>query len=312
MGNSAYNLRKIWKPAAIAAAVIFIYWAVLMKLGFDWWTDENYSHGLLVPIVIGYVIWMEFDELKKAVDIPRYILGGCMIVFALALLFGGTLGAELFTQRISLVLTIAGIVVYFWGAGLLRLLAVPFALLLLSIPLPQVIFNKIAMPLQLLASQFAVWGIRLFEVASVRKGNVIEILPLGSMQTISMEVVEACSGIRSLMTLVTLGLILAYFTRNKGSSRNGVSFVNIRNFDFWRALILMSAAVPIAIATNAARVAATGVLAYHYGKQATEGFIHSSAGWLVYVTALALLILINSALVFTRRLLTRNKVISEQ
>lgn len=293
MNASTINFNKLWQPALIAAAVAFLYAQVLAKLGFDWWTDDNYSHGLLVPFVIGYVIWLEFDKLQAAREQPLIWLGGSVILIALVQLLGGTLGAELFTQRISLVVILVGIVIYFFGAGILKFLVVPFVLLLLAIPIPQIIFNKIAFPLQIWASQFAVWGIRLFEVASVRKGNVIEILPRGATQIIALEVVEACSGIRSLMTLITLALILAYFTRTKRDFVEKSWLSLLKNYDFWRAVILMLSAIPIAILTNAARVTATGVLTFYYGKQATESFVHDIAGWLVYVVALGLLIALN-------------------
>lgn len=307
MNDSVTKLVKLWKVPAIVLMLGFLYSTVLMKLGSDWWTDENYSHGLLIPFVIGYIIWLEKDDLKKAVQDPAGLLGGTMVLIALLLLFAGTLGAELFLQRISLVLMFAGIVVYFWGLRLLRMLAVPFALLLLAIPIPQIIFNKIAFPLQIWASQMAVWGIRLLEVASVRKGNIIEILPQGSTQIISLEVVEACSGIRSLMTLMTLALVLAYFTSSRRREIKESLFGFLKDFDFWRAVILVFAAIPIAIITNGGRVTATGVLTYYYGKQATEGFAHSSAGWVVYVVALILLILINLLLTSLRRVFRRQK-----
>jgi exosortase D (VPLPA-CTERM-specific) len=293
MNSSTINFNKLWQPALIAAALAFLYAPVLMKLGRDWWTDDNYSHGLLVPFVIGYIVWLEFDKLKTAREKPLFWLGGSVILFALVQLLGGTLGAELFTQRISLMLMLVGIVVYFFGAKILKFLVVPFALLLLAIPIPQIIFNKIAFPLQIWASQLAIWGIRLFEVASVRKGNVIEILPRGATQIIALEVVEACSGIRSLMTLVTLALILAYFTRTKRDFVENGWLSLLKNYDFWRTVILMLAAIPIAILTNAARVTATGVLTFYYGKQATESFVHDVSGWLVYVVALGLLIALN-------------------
>ena len=290
MNTSATNFKNLWKPFLIAAALAFVYGSVLAKLGRDWWTDENYSHGLLIPFVIGGIVYLEFDGLKKAVSKPSHLAGFGLIAFALLMLLGGTLGAELFTQRISLVVMLAGIVVYFFGRQVLKSLVVPFVLLLLAIPIPQIIFNKIAFPLQIYASRMAVWGIRLFEVPSVRKGNVIEILPNGATQIIALEVVEACSGIRSLMTLMTLALVLAYFTRSKKQLNNGGTFRFLKNFDFWRAVILMLSAIPIAVFTNAARVAATGVLTYYYGRRATESVWHELSGWLVYLVALALLI----------------------
>lgn len=298
MTDSPFKFQTLWKPFLIAAALGFVYATVLVKLGRDWWTDENYSHGLLVPFVIGYIIWLEFDELKRAVvKDPSVWVGSALILFALFSLLVGILGAELFTQRISFVLMLAGIGIYFFGGKLLRKLAVPFSLLLLAIPIPAIIFNKIAFPLQIWASQAAVWGIRLFEVPSVRKGNVIELLPRGATQIVGLEVVEACSGIRSLMTLVTLALILAYFTREKrGGLAGGHWFGFIKDFDFWRTFGLMLSAIPIAILTNAARVTATGVLTYYYGKQVAEGFWHDISGWLVFIAAFVLLVLVNFVL----------------
>jgi exosortase len=298
MNSSAINFNKLWRPFLVAAALCFLYANVFVKLVRDWWTDDNYSHGLLVPFVIGYIVWLEFYALKKAIAKPQFLLGGAAILFALLMLLGGTLGAELFVQRVSLVLMLAGIVIYFGGAKILKLLVVPFVLLLLAIPIPQIIFNKIAFPLQIYASQMAIWGIRLLEVASVRKGNVIEILPQGSTQTIALEVVEACSGIRSLMTLMTLALVLAYFTGTKRKETTDGWFDFLRNRDFWRAVILMLAAIPIAVFTNAARVTATGALTFYYGKKALESVWHDLSGWLVYLVALVLLILVNFGLRF--------------
>ncbi len=282
----------VLKAIAISAAVVFLYASVLCKLGIDWWSDENYSHGLLVPFVMAFIIWREWPRISAGVTRGSVLLGGIAVSLALLMLLGGTLGAELFSQRISLVLMLAGVVVYFAGTRVLNVLAVPFALLLLAIPIPQIVFNRIAMPLQGYASQMAVWGIRLFEVPTVRKGNVIDILPKGATQVLSLEVVEACSGIRSLMTLVTLALILAYFTRREEKGKFG----GFSSRDLWRAVLLMLSAVPIAVVTNAARVTATGVATYYYGKQATGSTLHEASGWLVYVVALALLIGVNFGL----------------
>lgn len=309
--SSKQNFKIAWQPLLIAASLLFLYAIVLARLGKHWWTDENYSHGLLVPFVIGFIVWSQFDRLRETARNPKFGLGLCAVLFALFMLLGGALSAELFTQRMSFVLMLAGIIVYFFGTKILQILAVPFLLLLLAIPIPQIIFNKIAFPLQILASQAAIWGIRVFDVASVRKGNVIEILPQGATQVVALEVVEACSGIRSLMTLVTLALILAYFTRDKMSEPEAaareirIPFWKMR--DFWRGAVLMFSAIPIAIFTNAARVTATGVLTYHYGKRATEGTWHDAAGWLVYVAALILLIAVNFLLRFAfRKFQTKN------
>lgn len=285
------RFQQIARPSSVAVAILFAYFSVVSKLTIDWWTDENYSHGLLVPFVIGFIIWNEREKLRDAAAGSSTWIGAVVVGLALFLLAAGTLGAELFTQRISFTLMIAGVAVYFFGGRILSVLVVPFVLLLLAIPIPQILFNRIAFPLQILASQMAVWGVRLFDIPVLRKGNVIDILPRGSLQTISLEVVEACSGIRSLSTLITLALILAYFTRSEKGG-NG-RFGNFHPRDLLRAFLLMVSAIPIAVLTNAGRVAATGILSYYYGKAGAEGTVHEMSGWLVYVAALAILIGVN-------------------
>ena len=297
MKFSELKFQNAWRPILIILAVVFLYASVLTRLVEHWWVDENYSHGLLVPFVIAYILWISIDDLKNAIRPGAFVLGGVLVIASLVMLLGGTLGAEFFVQRISFTLMLAAIVVYFFGVNLLRLLAIPFVLLLLAIPIPQIIFNKIAFPLQIYASQMAVWGIRLFEVPTVRKGNVIDILPQGATQVIALEVVEACSGIRSLMTLMTLALILVYFTRRDETPNNSGWLRFLSNLDFWRGAILMFSAIPIAILTNAGRVTATGILTHYYGKQATESTLHDFAGWIVYLVALAMLIVLNFVLV---------------
>ncbi|MEP6945731.1 MAG: exosortase C-terminal domain/associated protein EpsI [Acidobacteriota bacterium] len=287
------TFQRFAAPAAVSVAILFAYFLVITKLAADWWTDENYSHGLLMPFVIGFILWGEREKLAEASTGASVWLGTLLISFALALLAAGTLGAELFTQRISLTIMLAGVAVYFFGQRILSVIAVPIVLLLLAIPIPQIIFNRIAFPLQIWASKIAVWGIRLFDIPVLRNGNVMDILPRGATQTISLEVVEACSGIRSLSTLITLALVLAYFTRRQGDDPK---FANFSGPDLWRAGLLMLLAVPIAVLTNAARVTGTGILTYYYGRSASEGTPHEVSGLLVYVAALAILIGVNALL----------------
>jgi exosortase len=281
---------KFWQPLLLAAALLFLYAPALNLLLQTWWMDENYSHGLLIPFLIGFLIWFEKDELEKMEKRPAFLVGGAICLAAMFFLLVGILGAELFTQRFSLLLMLAGITIYFFGWEILKKLVVPFVLLALAIPIPTILFNKIAFPLQLLATDLAIWGIRLFGIPAAKFGNVIELLPRGASQSIWLEVVEACSGIRSLMTLVTLALVYAYFTSRR---RN---FASLKSFDLWRAAILMLAALPIAVLTNGIRVAATGILAYYYGGETAQGFLHGASGWLVYVAALLLLLLVGKIL----------------
>lgn len=286
--------RKFYQPLAIAAALAFVYFTVLVKLGRDWWSDENYSHGLLVPFVIGYILWHERERLATAQIQPHIWLGVAGVVVSLVMLWAGVAGAELFVQRMSIVVMLASVAIYFWGFRLLRLLAVPLSLFVLSIPIPQIVFNKIAFPLQLFASRCAVSAMQLFDISVLRQGNVIELMPLGAHEPKRLAVVEACSGIRSLMTLVTLAVVYAYFTGPRRGPKSGDHGPQskpswFRNFAIWRALVLVIAAVPIAILTNALRVSGTGVLAHYYGTRVADGFFHTFSGWVIYVAAALLL-----------------------
>src|SRR5437868_8036482 len=290
--------RNFYQPFAIALAATFLYFTILGKLGSDWWHDENYSHGLLIPFVIGFILWQQRKSFVDSKSAPSTWLGAIGVGSALFALWAGTAGAELFVQRASLVLMLASIVVYCFGVRLVRVVAVPLVLLVLSIPIPQIIFNRIAFPLQLFASRCAVAAMSFFSIPVLRQGNVIELMPLGASEPKRLAVVEACSGIRSLMTLVTLAVIYAYFTKptvaqtsaGDGKDTKTRVYAPLLRFTFWRSLILVIAAVPIAIVTNALRVSGTGVLAHYYGTRVADGFFHTLSGWAIYVAAALLLL----------------------
>jgi exosortase len=283
--------KNYWRAFAIVLAILFTYAAVLVKLSRDWWVDENYSHGLLIPFIIGYILWLQRDNFATEPARPSVLLGGLAVAFSLFALWTGVAGAELYTQRMSLVLLIAGTVVYFGGLGFLRLILVPLGLLILAIPIPAIIFNKIAFPLQLFASRCAVWSMSVIGIPVLRQGNVIELKPLNSFDTKKLEVVEACSGIRSLMTLMTLAVVFAYFTHPRSDDSNGPRgrFGFLRSYGFWRSTILILSAVPIAILTNASRVSGTGILSHYYGTGVADGFFHTFSGWAIYIVAFLLL-----------------------
>ncbi|HEY3102086.1 MAG TPA: exosortase/archaeosortase family protein [Pyrinomonadaceae bacterium] len=297
--------QKFYKPLAIAAALVFVYFTVLVKLGRDWWSDENYSHGLLIPFIIVFIIWQERKRFTEQQTTVAIWTAGSLVGASLFALWAGTAGAELFVQRASLVVMLIGISIYFFGFRIMRTVAVPLLLLALAIPIPQIIFNRIAFPLQLFASKCAVSAMSFFEIPVLRQGNVIELMPLGAKEPKRLAVVEACSGIRSLMTLVTLAVVYAYFTRPKSpTSPTNFSLSSpgrknpppisdklkfVGQFAFWRSVILVAAAVPIAILTNAARVSGTGVLAHYYGTKVADGFFHSFSGWVIYLVAAGLL-----------------------
>src|ERR1043165_1746580 len=288
MSVPATAARNHWRALAIILAVLFTYAAVLVKLSRDWWLDENYSHGLLVPFIIGYILWQQRDKFAAEPIRPSGLLGGLAVAIALLALWTGVAGAEVSTRRMSLVLLIAGTVVYFAGLGFLRLILVPLGLLILAIPIPAIVFNKIAFPLQLFASRCAVWSMSVLGIPVLRQGNVIELKPLNSFDTKKLEVVEACSGIRSLMTLVTLAVVFAYFTHPRSDKNNGPSG-RMRTYGIVRTCIIVLSAVPIAILTNAARVSGTGILSHYYGTGIADGFFHTFSGWVVYVVAFLIL-----------------------
>ena len=297
--------KHLWQIVAISCTLVFTYATVLTKLTRDWWTDENYSHGLLIPFIILFVLWSQREQLTSATRRPSMWYGLSAVLVALLALWAGTAGAELYMQRTSLVLMLAGTILFFGGFNVLRLMVVPLFLLLLAIPIPAIIFNKIAFPLQLFASRCAVWSMTLFDIPVLRQGNVIELMPLGARETRKLEVVEACSGIRSLMTLVTLAVVFAYFThprdedlddddepagKSPNISSHRANWVSrFKSYGFWRSTIIVLSAVPIAIFTNAMRVSGTGVLARYYGTRVADGFFHTFSGWVIYVVAFLML-----------------------
>ena len=224
---------------------------MLVPLARTWWTDENYSHGLLIPFIVAYILWISRDRFAGELSRPSSYLGLAAILLALFALWAGVAGAELYTQRLSLVLILAGLVVYFWGV---RLLSTSYHSACCCYRFhPGNIFNKIAFPLQLFASACAVWAMRLLGIPVLRQGNVIELMPLNAVETQKLVVVEACSGIRSLMTLMTLAVVFAYFT-HPGPGSSGCStivFHGLKSYGFWRLQILVVSAIPIAILANA-------------------------------------------------------------
>jgi exosortase len=211
---------------------------------------------------------------RLAVQVAGLLLLAC----SLACFAAGQLGSELFLTRVSLVGVVAALVLFIAGWEHLRILAFPLAFLLLMVPLPEIIFNRIAFPLQMLASRVGEGVIAVSGVPVLREGNVL-MLPGRTL-----EVAEACSGIRSLITLLMLAIVLGYFTERRTSVR----------------VLIVLAAVPIAVFANAARVAGTGLTSYWIGPAAAEGFFHSFSGWIVFVVAFVALLVFHRAIELTR------------
>ena len=249
--------------------MVWVYGGIMVSLGRQWGSDDNYSHGFFVIPLAAFFAWERRDALRRAERRPSAV-GLFVIAGSLLLLVAGRLGAELFLTRVSLVGVLAGITLYIWGREHLRLLAFPLAFLLLMVPLPAIIFNKLAFPLQLIASRVGETAIAAAGIPVLREGNVLQ------LPTRDLEVAEACSGIRSLVSLIMLSIVLGYFTERRTGAR----------------VLIALAAIPIAIAANAARVAGTGIASELISPAAAEGFFHTFSGWLVFVVAFAGLLIV--------------------
>lgn len=255
----------VW-AGIFAGLVLILYGPILKQLVANWWTNPNYGHGFLVPIFSGYVLWSQRHQLAK-VPLKPANFGLVVMLAAIGLLLLASLAAELFTTRFSLLVLIAGMVLFLAGWRMLRAVSFPLGLLVLMIPLPVIIFNQITFPLQLLASRLATFCLQFINVPVLREGNLI-ILP-----NYTLEVVDACSGIRSLITLITLAVAYGYLVEEKRWIR-------------WLIIVIM---VPIAIVSNSIRIFGAGLLTYHFGPSMAQGFFHEFSGWVIFVAALLLM-----------------------
>jgi exosortase len=242
---------------------------VIGKLVFDWEHDDNYSHGFLIVPIALYFAWERREQLLGARRQPSG-LGLVVLLGSIVTLIAGILGAELFLTRVSIVGVVAGGVLFVLGWQHLRILTLPIAFLLLMIPIPAIIFNQIAFPLQLQASRFGETALILWGIPVLREGNVIV------LANTTLEVAEACSGIRSLVSLLTLGIIYSYFTDQR---------------QWVRATVTLST-IPIAILSNGLRVAGIGVAAHYYGGEVATGFLHTFSGWVLFVVAFVFLFVV--------------------
>ena len=267
--------RQAGALALVALGFAVAYHHVVVKLVHDWATDENYSHGFLIVPIALYLAWERRAQLKAAAAAPSWV-GLLVIVGSLAVLGAGTLGAELFLTRISMLGILAGIVLFLYGWRHLRVLAFPIGFLLLMIPLPAIVFNQIAFPLQLIASRFGEAVLMMSGVPVLREGNVI------TLANTTLEVAEACSGIRSLVSLLTLAIVYGYVVDRRT----------------WTRVTLALASVPVAIVANGLRVAGTGIAASHWGPEAAQGFFHEFSGWLVFVVAFLLLFAVHGVILW--------------
>jgi exosortase len=256
-----------WQVSVVVLLTLWLYWSVLVRLAVQWSRDANFSHGFLVPVFSIFVLWQNRERLRKLTSKPSF--GGLWIMLcALCVLAVGTLGSELFLSRISFVLMVAAVVVLFWGWEHLRAARFPILFLLLMVPLPAIILNQITFPLQILATKLAADALPFLGVPVLREGNII------NLPAMSLEVADACSGIRSLFSLITLAVICGYTIRE----RRGL----------WAFLIV--AAIPVAVIANALRIIGAGVCVQYWSADKAEGFFHTFSGWLVFLLSLGMLV----------------------
>ena len=256
--------------AIIAILLVAVYFRIAIKLFIDWYNIPDYSHGFLVPLFAAFLVWDKRKTLV-ATKVEQTWRGIPLILLAIAVLILGVYGVELFTSRLSFVIMLAGLVWTFFGRAMLRELRFPLLVLLLAIPFPAIIFNQITFPLQLMASRLASQILPLLGVPVLQEGNIIE-LPV-----MKLEVAEACSGIRSLMSLFTLAVFYGYFLEKTTTRR----------------VILAIASIPIAVAANVARIVGTGLCVQYWDPEKALGFFHEFSGWVMFVVSLCCLYLIH-------------------
>jgi exosortase len=259
-----------WQAAVIGCLLLWMYFPTLINLVLQWWSDPNFSHGFFVPLFSALVLWQGRSRLPGMRLEPSW-WGVLVLVAGLCILILGQMGAEIFLARTSLLIVIAGLVVLFLGWNFFQALLFPWAFLFLMIPIPAIIFNQITFPLQILASKVASTTLPWMGVPVLREGNVI------NLPAMSLEVAEACSGIRSLMSLLTLAIIYGYLMERKISVR----------------VLLAIAAIPIAVAANSFRIVGTGLLVQYWDPSKAQGFFHEFSGWLIFVISLVMLYLLH-------------------
>jgi len=258
---------------SLSALVVIMYASVLSSLARQWWTDPNYGHGFFVLVFAGYVLWSESGR-WRAVPVRPTNFGLVIMLFAVGLRVLGMLGAELFISRLSLVILISGLVLFLAGRQVLQSMAFPISYLLFMIPLPGIVYFQLTFPLQLWASRLAAGGLVALGIHTVRQGNLL-MLP-----NCTLNVVEACSGIRSLLSLLAAAVAYGYLAESS----------------VWKRVALAIASIPIAIAANGLRLVATGVLSYFFGPRVDSGLLHLTLGMGFFGLAFLALVLVHKLL----------------
>lgn len=266
--------RAISWPAVgwFSALLIGAYFPILSGLVRQWSTDDDFGHGFFVPVVALFVAWQRREGILKLPWKPAW-WGVGVLVWALLQAYIGSLAAELFLQRTAFLVSLAGMLLVMGGTALVRALLFPLLLLFFMIPIPAIIFNYITFPLQIFASQVAEFSLDALGIPVFREGNILEL----ASQKLS--VAEACSGIRSLLTLTFLSLVYAYFFDKK----------------VWMRWVLLIATIPIAILANSGRVTITGILSAT-NPELAEGFFHSLEGLVISAIAFFMIVAVHKGI----------------
>jgi exosortase len=260
-GLKAYRIQLL----LILPFLAMMYHKIFPYMVSQWYDDPNYSHGFIVPIISGYFLYERREELLKAEVAPANT-GMLVIIFGLLQYCIGYLAFEHYTMRSSLIVILAGMILFF-GVAVFRIMLLPVLYLFFMVPLPYIVYDTVAFPLKQLVAKYSVEALQHMGVVIIREGNVL-LLP-----ETTLEVADACSGIRSLVSLLALATAFAVFTLKSTVKR----------------VIMVIMAIPIAIFTNGLRVVGTGILAQYWGAKAAEGFFHEFAGLAVFGVALLML-----------------------
>jgi exosortase len=271
MQNSVKNSLDIqpfyFQLGLLLIAFLALYYPFITTLVRDWDTNENYSQGYFIPFVSAYMIWSLREELA-AIDLKPSGWGLALVALGLLQLFVARVGSEFFLQRTSMIVVLFGLSFFLFGCRVTRAVWLPLVYLIYMIPLPAIIWNRIAFPMQLFASAMTEDVVRFIGIPILREGNVLHLAET------TLEVVEACSGLRSLINLLALGTAFGFIIDKKA----------------WKRWVLFLSSFPIAVVVNIIRLTATAILASRYGSEVAHGFLHDFSGWLVFVLGIGSLI----------------------
>lgn len=257
-----FSAEHLVAAVSIAGTFAVLFYQPFVMLLRDWWNLPEAGHGLLLAPVALWFAWRSGRH-PKALGQP--VIGAAILVAAILLRYASGLAAEWFTMRVSMVGALAGITVYFLGVRQLLHWWLPFVLALLAIPLPELVTQALALPLQFKASQMGAVLLEMRQVPVRLSGNILRI------PGHELFVTEACSGLRSLTALLSTTILVGVVLLRTPVARAS----------------LLLAAIPIAILINGVRVFLTGFLVYFVSPSFGTGFMHATEGWLLFLVSLA-------------------------